>query len=41
MIKNNNGDELLSIEIYYKKQKENSNRLAEVIILLELIQVIE
>ena len=41
MIKNNNDNKLLSNEIYHKEWKENSNRLAEVIILLELIQVIE
>ena len=41
MIKNNNSNELISNEIYHKEWKENSNRLAEVKILLELIQVIE
>ena len=41
IIKNNEGDELLSNEIYYKEWSNNSNAFAEAITLLELIQVIE
>ena len=41
IIKNQKGDCLLSNEIYHKEWKENSNILAEAIILLKLVQVIE
>jgi len=41
IIKNNEGDELLSNEIHHKEWNNNSNVSAEAIMLLELIQVIE